>query len=289
VNRQTPFRLPDSARVGAVRYQVSDLEPSLWFYQQLVGLHLLDRRDSPRRARLGAGGLGVLLELVEKKGARAVPSRGLLGLYHSALLLPSRVALGSFVRHLDETRFPFGSADHLVSEALYLRDPDGLTLEVYADRPRSAWTMRGREIIATIDPLDVDDVRRAGAAEPWTGVPAGSTIGHMHFFVGDLERAEAFYHRGLGLDKVMWSLPGALFLSAGGYHHHVGTNTWAAGSPVATGDDVKLLEWELVVPDRQSVDEVGKSLEDAGFEIGRRGSEILAKDDWGITVKIRGA
>ena len=296
MNRQRPgipppgFRLPDSAHVGAVRYQVADLGRSLWFYQELVGLHLIDREDgaSPR-ARLGAaGGVPVLLELVQKKGARAMPARGRLGLYHSALLLPTRTGLGSFVRHLDKTGYPVASADHLISEALYLRDPDGLTLEVYADRPREAWTVRDGEIVATIDPLDMDSLRKAGAEDRWSGVPVGSTIGHVHFFVGDLEQAAAFYHQGLGLDKVMWSLPGALFLSAGGYHHHVGTNTWAAGAPVAADQDVRLLEWELVVPNEASVDAVAASLNRAGIHVNAAG-QVTAEDPWGITVKIRGS
>jgi catechol 2,3-dioxygenase len=288
------FRLPDAARVGAVQYQVADLERSLWFYRDLVGLHLLERVDvpGPPRARLGAAAGGTLLVLTEKKGARPVPRAGRLGLYHSALLLPSRAALGSFVQHLETAGFPFGASDHLVSEALYLRDPDGITLEVYADRPRSEWVVRGNEYVATLDPLNLEDLKSAAGGERWTGVPAGSVIGHVHFYVGDLERAAAFYHQGLGLDKVMWSLPGALFLSAGGYHHHVGTNTWVSGAPVATDDDVRLLSWELVVPDAATVDKVAASLVGAGFRIlnqrsGDAPDGASAMDDWGIRVQVQ--
>jgi catechol 2,3-dioxygenase len=266
----------------------------LWFYRDLVGLHLLERVDvpGPPRARLGAAGGGTLLVLTEKKGARPVPRTGRLGLYHSALLLPSRAALGSFVEHLEAAHFPFGSSDHLVSEALYLRDPDGITLEVYADRPRSEWVVRGNEYVATLDPLDLKDLKSAAGGEPWAGVPAGSVIGHVHFYVGDLDRAAAFYHQGLGLDKVIWSLPGALFLSAGGYHHHVGTNTWVSGAPVATDDDARLLSWELVVPDAATVDKVAASLVEAGFRTlnARRGDAtdgVSAMDDWGIQVQVQ--
>jgi len=293
VNGQIPFRLPDSAHVGAVRYQIADLERSLWFYRDLVGLHLLDRVDvpGPPRARLGVPSGAVLLELVEKKGARPVRRTGQLGLYHSALLLPSRVSLGSFVRHLEASGFPFGSADHLVSEALYLRDPDGLTLEVYADRARSQWAKRDGEYLTALDPLDLEGLRALAAGEPWSGVPDGSVIGHVHFYVGDLERAAAFYHHGLGLDIVMWSLPGALFMSAGSYHHHVGTNVWAAGAPVATDDDAGLLFWELVVPDAATVNNVAASLVDAGFRVLSAGDSgatesASAIDDWGIRVTI---
>ncbi len=287
--RPPTFRLPDAAHVGAVRYQVADLERSLWFYRDLVGLHVIDRQDSDDspRARLGAAdGRAVLLELVEKTGARPIPRGGRLGLYHSALLLPSRAALGSLIARLNEAGFPAGSADHSFSEALYLRDPDGITLEVYTDRPRDAWVIREREIMGTLDPLDTAALVKVAAGSPWAGVPAGSVIGHVHFYVGDLDEAAAFYHSALGLDKVGWSLQGALFMSAGGYHHHVGTNTWLAGAPVATDADARLLEWELVVPDQASVDAVGASLERARFPIARVGPDIRAVDAWGIAVKI---
>jgi catechol 2,3-dioxygenase len=282
------FRLPDEARVGAVRYQVADLERSLWFYRELIGLHLIDRLtlDGSLRARLGAASGPMLLELVEKKGVRPVPRTGRLGLYHSALLLPSRSALGSFVDYLEGARFPFGSSDHLVSEALYLRDPDGLTLEVYTDRPRSEWPIRDNEYIAAIDPLDLDGLKSAAEGERWAGVPDRSVIGHVHFYVGDLDRAAAFYHQGLGLDKMMWSLPGALFLSAGGYHHHVGTNTWMSGAPVATDTDARLLDWELVLPDQTSVNAAAESLRQAGFGVERADSSVRSRDDWDIEVKI---
>jgi catechol 2,3-dioxygenase len=287
--RPPTFRLPESAHVGAVRYQVADLERSLWFYRDLVGLRLIDRRDSDGspRARLGAaGGRAVLLELVEKKGARPVPRSGRLGLYHSALLLPTRAALGSFIAHLHAAGFPAGSADHSFSEAMYLRDPDGITLEVYADRPRAEWVIRDREIVGTLDPLDTAALVALAGGSPWTGVPAGSVIGHVHFYVGDLDEAATFYHGGLGLDKVGWSLPGALFMSAGGYHHHVGANTWLAGAPVATAADARLLEWELVLPDQASVEGTAESLGRAGYPIAREATDARATDAWGIAVKI---
>lgn len=288
--RPPTFRLPDAAHVGAVRYQVADLQRSLWFYRDLVGLYVIDRQDSDvaPRARLGAAdGRAVLLELVEKAGARPIPRSGRLGLYHSALLLPSRAALGSFITHLNAAGFPVGSADHSFSEALYLRDPDGITLEVYADRPRAEWVIRDGEIVGTLDPLDTAALVDLAAGSPWAGVPAGSVIGHVHFYVGDLDEAASFYHAALGLDKVGWSLPGALFLSAGGYHHHVGANTWLSGAPVATDADARLLEWELVVPDRGSLIAVANSLGHAGYPVSPVGPDFRAVDRWGIAVKIK--
>jgi catechol 2,3-dioxygenase len=287
--RPSAHRLPDAARVGAVRYQIADLERSLWFYRDLVGLRELERETvggSPR-VRLGAAGAsGVLVELVERKGARPVPRTGRLGLYHSALLLPSRESLGAFVRHLDAARFPAAASDHLVSEALYLRDPDGLTLEVYADRPRADWVVRDNQYVAALDPLDWEGLRALAPEVRWTGVPAGAVIGHVHFYVSDLTEAASFYHGGLGLDKVMWSLPGALFLSAGGYHHHVGTNTWLSGAPVATDADARLLEWELLVPDPADVEAAAASLGLAGHRATRDDEAALSADPWGTTVRI---
>lgn len=127
----------------------------------------------------------------------------------------------------------------------------------------------------------------AAGAERWQGVPPGSVIGHVHFYVGDIPRAEAFYHAALGFDKVIWSWPGALFVSAGRYHHHVGLNTWAAGSPAASEDDVRLLEWELVVPRAEAIEGAAMSLEENGYAIERTpGGDVLARDPWGITARL---
>jgi catechol 2,3-dioxygenase len=118
-------------------------------------------------------------------------------------------------------------------------------------------------------------------------MPAGTVIGHVHLHVGDLARAAQFYHAGLGLDKTVWNYPGALFLSAGGYHHHLGTNTWAAGAPQASDDDARLLEWEVIVPSTQDAEDAGRSLSTVGVAT-QDGSDWLAPDPWGTTVRIRG-
>ena len=155
-----------------------------------------------------------------------------LGLYHFAILLPDRAALGRFLAHLASTGTHVGSADHLVSEALYLRDPDGLGIEVYRDRPRSEWRSVNGELAMAVDPLDTAGVLAAGKDEPWTGMPRGTVMGHVHLHVGDIDTASRFYHDALGLDRMVWSYPGALFLSAGGYHHHLGCQHvgWSCGS-----------------------------------------------------------
>ena len=151
--------------------------------------------------------------------------RGAFGLYHFAILVPDRAAIGRFAAHLSSLGISVGMADHRVSESLYLSDPDGLGIEVYADRPRRTWQSHDRELAMATDPLDITSVIAAGGGEKWDGAPPGTTMGHVHLHVGSLEGAEAFYHGALGFNKTVWSYPGALFLAAGGYHHHLGTNT----------------------------------------------------------------
>jgi catechol 2,3-dioxygenase len=286
------FRLPAGIRLGTVALQVADLERSLDFYTRVVGFRVIFRDDAPgaRAARLGApGDEAVLLELREKAGVRSLPRRGRLGIYHFAVLLPTRQDLGRFLRHATALGVDVGSSEHLVSEALYLVDPDGISVEVYRDRPRAEWPYRDSEIVAGILPLDREGVLAAAGDEPWRGLPAGTTNGHMHFYVGELPPAEAFYHAGLGFDKIAWSMPGMLFVSAGGYHHHVGLNTWAAGSPVATEDDARLLYWELVLPDRRVTEDAAASLRGAGYNVTASDDAFLARDPWGITVRLRSA
>jgi catechol 2,3-dioxygenase len=278
------YRLPQNLRLGAVRLQVADLERSLAYYAGVLGFRVAEQAEG--RATLAAHGDDApLIHLHERPGAAPVPPRGRLGLYHFAILLPDRAALGRFVAHLASVGERAGASDHLVSEALYLQDPDGLGIEVYADRPRSAWTHRQRQLVMATEPLDLPSLVRAAGGEPWTGMPAGTSIGHVHLFVGDLERAEAFYHRAAGFDKVVWSYPGALFLSAGGYHHHLGVNTWAAGAARAGEDDARLLEWQVVLPTMKEVVDAIGSLSAAGHATFRETASGGAFDPWGTIVR----
>lgn len=278
------YRLPAEVRPGRVRLQVAELERSRRYYEEVLGLRELERGDG--RVVLGAESGEPLVELRERRGARPVPQRGRLGLYHFAILLPDRAALGRFLAHLQRAGVYAGMSDHLVSEALYLRDPDGLGIEVYADRPRSAWRWQGGQLAMDTRPLDTEGVLAAGRGEPWKGMPAGTTMGHVHLHVGDLEAAAAFYHAALGLDAVVWSYPGALFLSAGGYHHHLGVNTWAAGAPAAGEEDARLLDWEVVLPSRADAEEAAASLEAAGYPVTRTAEGIRAEDPWGTAVRL---
>src|SRR4029453_17375274 len=195
-------RLPDATHVGAARLQVTGLDRSLTYYTAVLGL---DTRSQPSgsAALVAPGQSEALLVLEEQPNARPVPRGGLLGLYHFAILLPDRSHLGRFVRHLAAAGVRFSAADHFVSEALYLWDPDGLGIEVYADRPRDAWRMRGNELVMTTEPLDLQALMDAAAPEAWQGMPPHTRMGHMHLSVSDLERARAFYHQALGLDETV--------------------------------------------------------------------------------------
>jgi catechol 2,3-dioxygenase len=278
------YRLPDSTRLGAVRLQVRNLVRSLEYYERVLGLrHTAEADDA---IGLAAGGEDQpLVWLHERPGARPVPPGGRLGLYHFAILVPDRAALGRFARHLGQVGEYAGSADHAVSEAFYLSDPDGLGIEVYADRPRASWRVEGQQLYMTTERLDIRDLLAAAGAAPWSGMPAGTVVGHVHLHVGDLDRAAVFYHEGLGLDKVVWNYPGALFLSAGGYHHHLGTNTWSSG-PQATGEDSRLLSWTVVLPSPADVEAAARSIESAGYGVVREGAAITAADSWGTTVRL---
>ena len=279
------YRLPDTTHVGAVRLQVADLERSIAYYESVIGLRVAARQGAT--ARLAPqNDDAVLVELHAKPGVRPATRRGMIGLFHFAILLPSRGALGRFVRHLASIGARAGMSDHLVSEAVYLQDPDGLGIEVYADRPRSSWRSDGGQLVMVTDPLDVKSLLADAGDETWSGAPPGTTIGHVHLYVRDLAQASVFYHDALGLDKTVWSYPGALFLSAGGYHHHLGTNTWAAGAPLATDADARLLHWELVVPDPASVDAAAASLREHGIAVERDASAATASDPWGTRVRV---
>jgi catechol 2,3-dioxygenase len=240
-------------------------------------------------ARLGPHGAGAatLLELHERPGARPVRPMTRLGLYHFAILLPDRAHLGRFLGHLAALGIRPGAADHLVSEALYLHDPDGLGIEVYADRPRDEWRVeRGGELAMTTDPLDLGDLVRAAGGAGWQGMPAGTVVGHVHLHAGDLAVARGFYHEALGLDLMVWSYPGALFLAAGGYHHHLGVNAWAGDVPPAGPEEARLLEWELVLPDAASVASAAASVEAAGHPVATEGAERRLADPWGTGLRL---
>jgi catechol 2,3-dioxygenase len=281
--------LPDALRLGHVRLQVSDLARSLDFYTSVLGLEARDAASGSATlysADESADEAAPLVVLEERAGTSPVRVNSRLGLYHFAILLPDRAALGRFLAHLAKSGTRIGASDHLVSEALYLRDPDGLGIEVYRDRPRAEWRLTNGELAMASDPLDTAGVLAAGNDEPWTGLPRGTVMGHVHLHVGDLDIASRFYHDALGLDRVVWSYPGALFLSAGGYHHHLGVNTWAGRVPPASEHDARLLEWRIVLPSSDDARTVAERLTAAGHGVTHEEDGWLASDPWGTSVRL---
>ena len=240
--------LPQDAHIGHVSLTVRDLDRSLLFYRDVLGCEELGP------GKLGPPGGRVLIELHEQKDAIARPRRS-AGLFHFAILVPSRAALGRSLRRLEEQRWPIsGAADHLVSEALYLNDPDGLGIEIYRDLPRDSWRMNDGELAMATDPLDLQAVHdEPGAESPWQGLEAGTIMGHVHLHVPHLDTAEAFYCGRIGFEPIVRRYPGALFVAAGGYHHHLGLNTWVgAGAPPPPENAVGLraftIESKMVQP-----------------------------------------
>jgi catechol 2,3-dioxygenase len=280
------YRLPAATRLGHVWLQVSDLNQSLAYYETVLGLRVFERDDVS--ALLGTmEGDTPLVRLTERMGARGMTQQGRLGLYHFAILLPDRPSLARFSLHLAEIGARAGASDHLVSEALYLRDPDGLGIEVYADRPRSTWRAVDRQLAMATDPLDFEDLLTTAGTERWKGMPAGTTMGHVHLHVGQLEEAANFYHAALGLDKMVWSYPSALFLAAGGYHHHLGLNTWAgAGAAKPTDADARLVEWRIILPSAEDVRATAESLRASRFEVREEETSFIATDPWNTPVRI---
>jgi catechol 2,3-dioxygenase len=269
--------LPPAARMGEVTLAVHDLERSLRYYHEALGFRIL--AQSGDEARLG--GDAPLVHLVEERDAKPRPPH-VSGLYHVAYLLPARADLGRFVRRVIDARVPVqGASDHLVSEALYLGDPDGHGIEVYADRPREAWPRQGGRLHMATAPMDVAAVLASAGESAWRGVPDGAVVGHVHLNVGDVEEAEAFYRDAVGFD-VTTHYPMASFLSAGGYHHHVAINAWeGVGAPPAPRGTLGLREYELLVPDEESLRDAAKRL---GVDVG---DGALARDPSGNALRLR--
>ncbi len=285
----TAYRLPAPTHVHSVVLQVSDLARSRDFYERALGFLPLTIVDD--RVSLGApGSEQPLTELVEVRGATRPPSRARLGLYHVAILLPSRADLGRFLRHLDKLGIRAAAGDHLVSEALYLQDPDNLGIEVYADRPQSDWRRRGQELLMATDSVDLPALRAAAGNTSWTGMPRGTSIGHVHLHVGDIGRASEFYSETIGLDRMVWSYPGALFLAAGGYHHHLAVNTWAGADATAPApEEPQLLEWTLLLSTGADVSDVAARLTNSGSQATAANGSVLTRDPWGTPLRLKAA
>jgi catechol 2,3-dioxygenase len=238
-------------RMGKVSLTVADLGRSLDYYETAIGLQVHGRENGI--ARLGTGGED-LLELTGLPGAR--PADGDTGRFHFALLVPTRPDLARWLVHAARDRVALtGLSDHAVSEAIYLRDPDGHGIEIYADRARETWEGRVMELVTTI-PLDTDDlIASAGdLREDFTGLAAGTVMGHVHFRVADLNETTPFYRDVIGLEVMAHLGDQASFYASGGYHHHVGANTWESrGAPPAPEGHATVVAAELLFDDAEQL------------------------------------
>lgn len=253
------FKIHPDIQMGTVHLTVADLARSLAYYQDGIGLGLNWQENG--RAALGAGGRDLLV-LNEQPGAR--PSRGHTGLYHFALLVPSRRELARTLQHLVEAGVRIsGASDHAVSEALYLTDPDGHGIEIYRDRARREWRYVNGSLSMDTRPLDVQGVmgELSGGVPPWEQIHPQTRIGHMHLHISRLDEAIHFYNQVIGFDFVAGYGDSAGFVSAGGYHHHLGLNTWAGVGAPPPPDKARLLWYEIHLPDEASLAELAKHIQ----------------------------
>ena len=271
--------------VSHVALKVMDLTRSLDFYQTVLGLKVQSRAEG--KVVLTADGKKALLTLEQPEHVTPL-QHSETGLYHFALLLPSRADLGRMLRHFLLLRQPLqGASDHLVSEAIYLSDPDGNGIEVYADRPPSTWKWnQGNVDMATI-PLDAEGLISEAGNEEWQGIPVETIMGHIHLQVAELSKSGDFYTNGLGFDAVLRYGPQALFVSTGGYHHHIGLNTWNSSGAVAPKESsVGLHYFTIVFPNQASLKAQVEKVKQTGAVVNSNGDYFTTVDPSGIKMEL---
>ena len=281
-----PASIAAATTMGAVALTVADLDGMRRFYEQAIGLRTIDQEED--LVRLGADERTVLVELHGRGGAPPSPPRA-TGLFHLALLVPERAELARAIRRVTEAGRRFsGASDHFVSEAMYLDDPEGNGIELYRDRPREEWyDPDGGFRFGTV-PLDLDAVLAEMPADPDPGMPAGTGMGHVHLRVHDIAAARAFYEGVLGFDVMVDEIPTALFISAGGYHHHLGMNVWhSAGGAPPPPESRGLRHYEVVVPGAGEVERVAARMEQAGAAPVRDADGVHVTDPSGNRLLLR--
>ncbi|KOY13782.1 VOC family protein [Paenibacillus xylanivorans] len=283
----TTYQIPATTHLGEVSLRISNLERSIQFYTEVVGLKLLER--SEKIATLTADGKQSLLRLEKLTDAVTMPVRSTSGLYHFAILLPDRKSLGLALRNLAESGIEIGQGDHLVSEAFYISDPDQNGIEIYADRARDTWKRDAdNNYIMSSDPIDVDSLFALAANEPWQGLPAGTVIGHVHFHVRSLEESRRFYTGVLGFDIVgNFANMSALFVSAGGYHHHIRLNIWAgAGAPVNPDNATGIDYFTIIYDGKEQLEQAVEQLRQSNTSIEQQGKDWFTVDPQNIRIRL---
>ena len=280
--------LHPQTRLGEVKIKVSKLDRSIAFYEQVIGLQLLNKEGNI--ARLTTDGKNVLLILEEIENAFVIPERRMSGLYHFAILLPSREALAITLQHLIEKNVQIGQADHLVSEALYLSDPDGNGIEIYRDRPRSEWTYDGQGNVdmATIA-IDWHGLLALAQDQTWSGLPKDTVIGHVHFHVNNMANSKRFYIDILGFkaEADLMRQMGALFAGAGGYHHHLGLNIWAgSNAPIPPSNSTGINYFTIILPNLEELSLVKSRLDAAEIPVENQDGALFVKDPNEIGIRL---
>ncbi|OAX50521.1 VOC family protein [Paenibacillus sp. AD87] len=281
------YQIPATTHLGEVSLRISNLDRSIQFYSEVVGLKLLERSD--KVAKMTADGKQSLLRLEQLTDPVTMPVRTTSGLYHFAILLPDRKSLGLALRNLAESGIEIGQGDHLVSEAFYISDPDQNGIEIYADRARDTWKRDAdNNYIMSSDPVDVDSLFALAANEPWQGLPAGTVIGHVHFHVRSLEESRRFYTGVLGFDIVgNFANMSALFVSAGGYHHHIGLNIWAGtGAPVNPDNATGIDYFTIIYDGKEQLEQAVEQLRQSNASIEQQGTDWFTVDPQNIRIRL---
>lgn len=270
-------------RIGKVTLTVHDLERVSDYYQQVLGLHRLSSEGD--HVTLGAGKDALLQLNLDASAHRRSPHDP--GLFHTAFLLPDRADLGRFAKRAVEQKLRVvGASDHGVSEAIYLVDPEGNGIEVYADRPRSQWKWQDGAVVMPTHELDLAGLVASATDAAWNDAPQGTTIGHVHLQVGNIPKAEEFYGGVLGLD-VTCRYPGGSFYSSGGYHHHLATNTWnSRDAPPRSQPTTGLADVEIVAEDPSFVDAAVERAHKALLVAEHRGPDLCIHDPWGTHITL---
>ncbi|MBM7586178.1 catechol 2,3-dioxygenase [Bacillus pakistanensis] len=270
--------------VSQVELKVENLERSLSFYEEVIGFQILE--SSERKAILTADGKTPLLSIEQPDNVKVKEPRT-TGLYHFALLLPTRADLARALQHFIKMNIRLGASDHLVSEALYLDDPDGNGIEIYADRPSSAWSWREGQVVMATEPLNAENLLKEANGEQWMGLPKAALMGHIHLHVSELEKTEEFYLKGLGFELVTRYGSQALFLSTGGYHHHIGLNTWnGVGAKSPAENSVGLKWFSLVFPTEEDRKNIVMQLKNIGAPVRDENGEFTTEDPSGNPIRL---
>jgi len=271
-------------RIGAVRLKVRDLDAVSSFYRTALGLSPVATGED--RITLGTGGTP-LLELVSDPDLAPLDPRQ-AGLFHTAFLMPTRADLARWVAYIAEARMaPQGASDHIVSEALYLADPEGNGIEIYADRPVSDWHGESGEIRMSTDPLDLEDLLQSAEGTEWSGFPEGGSVGHVHLQVGDTAEADRFYRDVLGFD-IAARYPGASFYGSGGYHHQLAGNVWNSRRAGKRPEGMAGLDAvEIMVLDARDIAAVAARAESAGIASIQTADGLTLHDPWGTAITLK--